>query len=324
MSDGRFSSKPLRSPRSHESAWAAGEFTSDPRLLSEAARAFAESAVLLRELKAIDEPLPPVGVYVAPLHRNVPAGTKALGPPLASAVLVQEYLIGLVFLRVCGWIFLLFGALMILGSFIMMIVSTGGGPRAGDNFFAAVLTGAMGLGVGGAGVWFGILRGRVITEMCWFCPRGMIWMTENVFDWYTWEEVQQVHCRMKSDRPSIGIRFDENLSFITFSRSHESLSMVAHIEKCASSACAAAAVQLIGDGSSVRFGEWRLSLGTLRGDGEDFAWRDIADVRVHSREIIIRLQNGDEIAIAFDEVPFPSLFAALVRGIHAFASSRRM
>jgi len=120
MSDGRFSSKPIRSERACDIAWSAGDFTADARPLSATARAFVQSAAIRREVNALmDCPFPQLSaVTCAPLHKDTPAGATELGRPLTSAALVQEYLIGLIFLRVAGWIFMLFGALILLAAVV--------------------------------------------------------------------------------------------------------------------------------------------------------------------------------------------------------------
>ena len=240
-----------------------------------------------------------------------------LGSPLASATLVQEYLIGLLFLRVAGWIFLLCGALIVLAGIlgaITMVLDPRQNPGP-HPFLVGAMTTGIGLGIGAAGAWFGILRGRVITEMCWFCPRGMIWMTEGVFDWYTWEEVRELYCHPYAVRPAIGIRFDDNLSMISFRHDSTSCLVVRYIEKRASAACAAMFIRQIAEQRTVRFGEWRLSGWVLRSLDVEISWRDVTHIQVGDHELQISCRGGKDIAIVLDDVPFPSLFTALVQGI---------
>jgi hypothetical protein len=322
MSDGRFSSKPIRSGQTRDKSWQATDFTADSRLLTDAARAFVQSNLVQHEINALMEyPFPEAAASLtcAPLHKAAPAGARELGRPLASAVLVQEYLIGLLFLRVCGWIFMLFGALCLLGALIFAIqVAFNENIREKDPLAAVVLV-VLGIGISGAGAWFGVFRGRVIDEMCWFCPRGMIWRIGAVFDWYTWEEVRELYCRLETHRPAIGIRLESNLSFISFSNTPASRLQLDYLESRASAACAPIVLQQIAEGSSVRFGDWRLSRTALRDADTEIDWHDVSEVRVRDRELHICRRGERDITISLEEVPFPKLFTALTRGIHAYA-----
>lgn len=111
MSDGRFSSKPLRSGASREVNRSTGEF-SEKAISTDVTQAFLQSMAVQREVSALqDQALREIGhFHCAPLHRHTPTAARDLGDPLASATLVQEYLIGLVFLRVAGWLVMAFGA----------------------------------------------------------------------------------------------------------------------------------------------------------------------------------------------------------------------
>ncbi len=322
MSDGRFSSKPIRSEGMRAAAWRTDEISADARRLPDFARAFLESRAVQREINALkDHPFPDVGALArAPLHKSTPDGAMELGRPLASAALVQEYLIGLLFLRVAGWVFMAFGALFVLVAIVASAESVLNprNAREPNPFFLGIAVSGVGLAIGGAGAWFGIFRGRVITEMCWFCPRGMIWMTESVFDWYTWEEVREVYCQLNTVRPAIGIRFDDNLSLISFSDDRASRQMVKYIENRASAACAPMVLQLIAEGRTVRFGHWRLSRSALRSADTEMSWRDVTDVQARDREIRIGHRVGGYLTIAPDEVPYRSLFTALACAIHAY------
>jgi hypothetical protein len=217
MSDGRFSDKPLRSSLSREELRSAGAYSEKVDLSSDDTAAFLHSPAVQRELRALLEPLAQEiwAANSAPLHRRTPPAARNLGQPLASAALVQEYLIGLVFLRVAGWTFMFFGGLFMLAAMGLLIGITFGEGR--EPILAAFMVGAIGLGIAAVGAWFGIIRGRVITEMCWFCPRGMIWMTNSVFDWFPWEDVRDVYCNLNADRPAIGISFGRNVSWISSS-----------------------------------------------------------------------------------------------------------
>ena len=68
-----------------------------------------------REVDALlHEAYPPSGAGCAPLPRTTPRAAEEMGPPIASAVLVQEYWIGLMFLRVAGWIIIAGGAIFVV------------------------------------------------------------------------------------------------------------------------------------------------------------------------------------------------------------------
>jgi hypothetical protein len=193
----------------------------------DAVRAFVRAPAVQREVNALmEQRFPEVGALVcAPFPRKTPAGAMELGRPIASAVLVQEYLIGLVFLRICGWGFMIVGALFVLIAVLGCITMAFEPPRPNRdvNYLCGMIPVAMiGLGAGGAGAWFGILRGRVVNQMCWLSARGMVWMTGSVFEWYAWEEVPEVYCMMGDARPAIGIRFEGDVAWISFSNTHAS------------------------------------------------------------------------------------------------------
>jgi hypothetical protein len=324
MSDGQFSSKPMRSGRPRE--WVATDITAHAHLLADDARAFMQSHAVQDEINALmDHPLPELVATVqsAPLHKAVPEDAKELGRPLASAVLVQEYLIGLLFLRFWGWVFMLFGALILFSAVVLFFQALfGRNPADRSSLGPAVLVAGFGLGIGGAGLWFGVLRGRVIDEMCWFCPRGMIWRTGLSFDWFTWEEVRELYSLLHTPRPAIAIRLDSNLSEISFSNTPASRRLIDYLERRASADCAPIMLQQIAEGRSLRFGNWRLSRSALRDGDAEIAWHDISDIQLRERELRIRLLNGRDVTILLEEIAFPHLFVALARGIHAYSRGR--
>jgi hypothetical protein len=316
MSDGRFSDKPLRSSLSREELRSAGAYSEKVDLSSD------HSPAVQRELRALLEPLAQEiwAANSAPLHRRTPPAARNLGQPLASAALVQEYLIGLVFLRVAGWTFMFFGGLFMLAAMGLLIGITFGEGR--EPILAAFMVGAIGLGIAAVGAWFGIIRGRVITEMCWFCPRGMIWMTNSVFDWFPWEDVRDVYCNLNADRPAIGISFGRNVSWISFANTARSRQIVEHIEQKASAACAKAFLQHLAEGKTLRFGTWRLSRFSIREGDHEIIWKDVLDVEPARRELCI-LHYNSNLTADLDEVPFPTLFTALTLACCAHSRQAR-
>ena len=320
MSDGQFSAKPMRTSRSRDFVSSAGEFSTEARLSTDATRSFSDSPAVLRELRALtDVVLPEIGHRnCVPLPRSTPSGALEMGRPIASAVLVQEYLIGLVFLRVAGWVFIVCGGMFMLFSCAILIAMLPRGQAPGDPPAAIAIIGAIGLLIAAVGAWFGIFRGRVVNEMCWFCPRGMIWRTERVFEWYPWEEITELYCNLQVDRPAIGIRFDKEVSWITFANTDASRRMVEYFEKLASASCMPAILQMIAEGNTVRFGDWRLSRYSLRGPDEEINWRDVVDVGQGHQELRIRHREQKGLSIELEAVPYPSLFAAIAAAAFAF------
>lgn len=319
MSDGQFSSKPIRSGR--RSDFARGEFSSEAMSSPDAAKAFLMAPAVRREVNALlEQPFPQVGeLGCAPFPRKAPHGVYDFGRPIASAVLVQEYLIGLVFLRVCGWFFLLIGGLMLLGALAMVGTMADGPPGQGGGF---LIFAGLGLGVGGAGLWFGILRGRVVNEMCWFCPHGMVWMTESIFEWYGWEEVPEVYCTLLGMRPAVGLRFDGAVSWISFSNTRHSRLIVDYIENRASAAWIEATLQAIAEGKAIAFGRWRLRKSAIEGTGKEIEWRNVLEIERSDRDLVIHRTDRGHMVIPLDEIPFPSMFTALARAMYAYARQR--
>jgi hypothetical protein len=249
----------------------------------------------------------------APLHKRTPDAARDLGRPIASATLVQEFLIGLIFLRFCGWIFMACGALILLGGIIGLTSELLRADRRQEfPLFAGVMILVFGGGIIAAGAWFGIFRGRVITEMCWFCPAGMIWMTNSVFDWYKWEDVPDVYCNLQDERPAIGISFGNNVSWISFKATHASRTLVEYIEKQASAACMPSVLREFAEGETIRFGTWRLSRSSIRGAHQTISWRDVLAVACDGRDVWIKLADGS-MSVPLDDIPFPSLFTALAQ-----------
>lgn len=311
MSDGQFSAKPIRGTYRGEVVRKSGEFSAELKLTTDDTRAFLQSPAVQREANALMETsLPDLARRdCAPLHKRTPDAARDLGRPLASATLVQEYLIGLVFLRVCGWIFMACGTLIFLGV-VIGAVTTLNRPGRQEPFFGFILAMGFSLAIVAVGAWFGIFRGRVITEMCWFCPGGMIWMTESVFDWYKWEDVPDVYCNLQGDRPAIGVSFGTNVSWISFSDTHASRALVEYIEKQASAACLPSVLREFAEGETIRFGTWRLSRSSVRGHHHTIPWRDVLAVACDGREFWIKQTDGST-TVPLDEIPFPSLFTAL-------------
>src|ERR1041385_2403873 len=95
MSDGQFSAKPLRSDRIRTFASSPGEFSAEARLPLEVSQDFVEALPVLHETDSLtDVRHPDVSPFRAsPLHKRTPDAARDLGRPLASATLVQEYLI---------------------------------------------------------------------------------------------------------------------------------------------------------------------------------------------------------------------------------------
>jgi hypothetical protein len=274
----------------------------------------------------VEQAFPEAGeLRCAPFPRRAPAGAIDMGRPLASAVLVQEYLIGLIFLRVCGWVFLAFGGLILLSAVMAVVSMIGDGPRQPPNMLGPMIgVLAMGLGIGGAGLWFGVLRGRVVNERCWFCPRGMVWMRNSVFDWYRWEQVPEVYRKLdEAARPAIGVRFDRDVSWISFNNTPASRLMVDYIESRASAAWTDTTLQMLADDRGVPFGAWRVRDGSIQGLGERVAWSEVADLEQQTRALVIHHGQQRQLAIALDEIPYPSLFVTLARAMWAYSREHR-
>ncbi len=247
-----------------------------------------------------------------------------LGRPIASAVLVQEYLIGLVFLRVCGWLFMILGGLILLGGVIAAIaaVSEPLRPRPRNDAFALIAVTIIGGAIGGAGAWFGYFRGRVINQMCWFCPHGMVWMTEKVFEWYAWAEVHEVYCKLCPARPAVGISMGGPIAWISFSNTATSRRIVPYFENRAAAANIEKALHAIAEGRTIRFGEWRVRKSAIQGIAEEIAWRNVFEIERNDRDLLIRHEEHSALTIPLDEIPFPSMFTALARALHAHARER--
>jgi hypothetical protein len=245
-----------------------------------------------------------------------------MGRPIASAVLVQEYLVGLIFLRVCGWVFMTFGGLILLTAVVLLIASANRGDP-GQQLPGAFCTLVFGLGIGGAGLWFGVLRRRVVNERCWFCPRGMVWMTNGVFDWYRWEQVPEVYRRLDAARPAIGIRFDRDISWISFNNTAASRLMVNNIETRASAAWTETTLQMLADDRGVPFGAWRVRDGSIQYLSERVAWTEVVDLEEQDRAFLIHHREKRQLAFSLDEVPYPSLFVTLARAMWAYSREHR-
>jgi hypothetical protein len=312
MSDGRFSSRPMRSASGPHLPWSTTAVSAEKPAASPA-RDLLGSPAVQREVQAlVEQEFPDVGALkCAPFPRHTPAGALAMGHPLASAVLVQEYLIGLLFLRICGWVFMAFGALILLTAVIVLIDSANRG-------MLRILP--LGLGIGGVGLWFGVLRGRVVNERCWFCPRGMVWMTNGVFDWYRWEQVPEVYRKLDAARPAIGIRFDRDISWVSFNNTPASRLMVDYIENRASAAWTDTTLQMLADDRGVPFGAWRVRDGSIQSLDERVPWTEVVDLEQQERAFVIHHGQNRQWAIALDEIPYPSLFVTLARAM--WASSR--
>jgi len=327
MSDGRFSSKPIRSAKGSEysasASFGKGDYSTEVDVSADAVRAFLASPAVQREVdRLMDEPFPAVGsLACAPFHKNTPERAMDLGRRIASAVLAQEYLIGLVFLRAAGWFFLACGGLILVAGVGGVVESffRPQGQLVREPFAPFLIVFAIGLGVMGAGAWFGYFRGRVINEMCWFCPRGMVWMSENLFDWYSWEDVPEVFCRLQAPRPAVGVRFDGATCWISFSNTHASRQIVQYIENRASAASVHETLKSIAHGRTVHFGDFSLSRSAI--DRVD--WRNVIAIDVDDRELVIHRHGGGEVAIHLDEIPYPSLFIAAARATHSYVRDQK-
>jgi hypothetical protein len=325
MSDGRFSSKPIRAAQRRD--FARGEFSAEAMTSPDAARALLMSPAVRREVNALqEEPFPEVGeLKCAPFPRNTQTAAMELGRPIASAVLAQEYLIGLVFLRICGWLFILVGGLLLLAGVFGVVNVLSAPPREKmpANAILGLVSGlVIGMLVMGAGSWFGIYRGRIINQMCWFCPNGMVWRTESVFEWYGWEEVPEVYCKLSESRPAVGIGFGAPVSWISFSNTVASRRIVPYLENRASAANIERAMRGIAEGRSIRFGNWGLRKSGINRAAEEVDWRNVFEIERDDRDLVIRYGERNTLTIPLDEIPFPSMFTALARAMHAHARER--
>jgi hypothetical protein len=325
MSDGQFSSKPMWSGKRTDIT-ATASSGADSYSTADAGD-FARSPSVRRETDALrEEPyLDFARLDCTPFPRATPEAARDLGEPVASAVLVQEYLIGLIFLRFWGWIFIVFGVLIVIGGVSMLAVALLEAPeQRGDSLAGAGVVALVGLAIAGAGAWFGIFRGRVVNERCWFCPHGMVWMTERVFEWFPWEDIPEVYAKAHANRPAVGIRFDGPISWISFSDSERSRLIVQYIENRASAAWLTAALELLAEGKVIHLGGWDLHRLSLHGPDESIQWTQVADVRARRAELVFEGADGRaHLTIWLDEVPLPSLFAALARALVAHARELR-
>lgn len=321
MSDGQFSSKPMRSgrPTNITSNVTFGSATFE----TSEAEAFLQSPSVQREVEALrDEPFHDIGqMNCTPMPRNTPESVRDLGRPIASAVLVQEYLIGLIFLRICGWIFIPFGLLFAFMGLMFLIVRMDPQGNLVDRLAGSATLIAMGLGIAASGLWFGVLRGRVVNQRCWLCPGGIVWWTNGYFEWFAWEDVPEVYCALLRPRPAIGIRFDHDISWISFGDTQANRRMVQYIEKRASAARVKTVLKLLSEGATIPFGDRKIHRNRLEDESEPLDWRRIVDVRMDNRELVLKDDRG-ETAIPMDDTPYPSLFRALARALVSFAQER--
>jgi hypothetical protein len=260
----------------------------------------------------------------APLPRNLPRSGREIGEPIASAVLVQEYLIGLLFLRLAGWFFMAVASLLFCAVVVLLITSWRGGPGHENEWSGLMCIGGLALLVGTVGLWFGILRGRVVMERCWLCHHGIIWMTNGVFDCIAWQDVPEVYCDLEAPRPAIGIRFDRNLSWISFAATESARRMIQHVETCASADRIQRTLRLLAEGRAVYFGDTHLHRHWLDSPHARIDWNNVSEIRVGDRYLELRGRDNQVVAaIPFKEIPFVSLFIALVRAILSVSVERR-
>jgi hypothetical protein len=332
MSDGQFSARPIRGERGREVTRTSGEFAKELPLPQGETTSFLDSRAVRDEVDALKDQLRReiATLECAPVDASAPPGAHDLGRPLASAVLVQDVLIGMILLRVCGWIILAFGGLILIGTLATLI---GGRLRDPDAVVGLLVVGAFGLLIAAVGAWFGIFRGRAVNEMCWICSRGMIWrfqqyssaivrVTGQDFDWYAWNEVRDLYCDLRRERPALGISFGRNVSWISFRRSQAALAMLESVEKHASAAGLNDALRDFAEGSSLRFGPYHVSLSGIRAEREEFKWRDVLEASVDGRILLVRYVGG-KLAISLDEVPFPTMLKTLVLAAHTYSREQR-
>ena len=153
MSDGQFSSKPLRSERSRD---VANAYSTEPILSADVTQAFLQSPTVRRKVGALlNLPFPEIGPSdCALLDACTPKAALNLGEPMASATLAQEYLIGLVFLRVAGWVFIACGVMFVVSALGLgvTVIFNQGNPQNVDQLGGEIVVAAIGLAIGVVGV----------------------------------------------------------------------------------------------------------------------------------------------------------------------------
>ena len=113
---------------------------------------------------------------------------------------------------------------------------------------------------------------------------------------YSWADVPEVYCNIDAPRPAVGIRFDRNLSWISFSDTRAARRMVQEIENRASATRLPTVLRRLADGATITFGNARLNRQFVANGRNRVDWIQVADVHVKDR--ILGLLGRDDRELA--------------------------
>jgi hypothetical protein len=329
MADGQFSEKPTpRRPALTETAITAkvafgpvpGRQT-EPEAI-DLIKELLRSPVVQREVNALmDLPVAlPEQLTCELLPSATPTEARRLGSPLAHACregTTRPWI--QIIARIFSW-FAMIGGCLGTSCLCFSIITDLAGVSSSPVVWGFLCVHFVGTC---AYVYIAIFHRFKSPQSCWFCPRGIIWQTHNDIDWRSWDQVDEFYVRPYARRPAFGLRLDGELAWFVLSNRETARQRTNAVEALASQAKVPTTLQYVAEGQIIQFGVWQLNRFVIRSQRSELPWKQVAEVIVSEAEFIIRDRSGAELAIAIEQVPFPGLFLALARAMHAYWSDVR-
>jgi succinate dehydrogenase/fumarate reductase cytochrome b subunit len=253
---------------------------------------------------------------------ETPLEARRLGSPLAFAKRNRLHVVFRVLIRIIGWIILINASILSCFSIIGFLSGLTGFGEVRFASKSLILTVAAGMMVAAAfniflGIRLAIIRKFARARSCWFSPGGVVWLTGNKIEWSTWEQLPAVYFREHPRRPALGLPIENEINWFPFRGNAEALLLPGYLERRASAERMPSTLQAVVEGQIIQFGEWRLSQFTIQLSGTEFLWKQVAEVINEEKVIVIQDRAGRCMRLAVENIPFPSLFFSLARGLHS-------
>ena len=227
------------------------------------------------------------------------------------------------FLKALGSFMLLLAAFMLVMSIIFLIVEGRIQEKVEDeSIFVTIIMFVFAGGFGYGGFWFVFHRRAPSALRVWFVRHGIVWHFNDFAYFLGWNGLDFL-CVRHVLHIDIGLLFpfgNERTWFWMFNTT-ANRNAVASIEVTASAAKLPQAIHDLACGRTVVLNKWSISATEFMPWADPVRWDEIEGIDENGNSIIVRRKRNGNMKINIADLPFPSLFVALARGLHAYWKS---
>jgi hypothetical protein len=327
MSDGRFSSKPIRRDSLHQTGVTAklpfGPLpSSNEALAKKAETSLLRSAHVQRIVNELMyHPMPaPDQLRCERLPAETPREARHMGAPIALAIRERVELIRRVLIRCAGGLLLIFsGPPFVVFSIVIVGWMLGQLKNEGRHLWLFCTIYPFVLIELGFGAWLAIFLRFAPARKCWFCPGGVVCLTGKFIDWCVWERLPELYFQNKSRHPALGIRVDGVINWFPFNNESADRQLAEFIENRASAAWMPTILQQLAEGRTIQFGECQICQESVISASGTLRWKDVDKISSDESWIVISDRYRNDMTVSLEKVPFPSLFRTLVLALQAYS-----